>query len=191
MLAALVLAAGQSRRFGAADKLLAPVEGRPMLVHALEAASHPAVALRLAAVSSDPVAALVRAQGFEPVAVAPGGPQSASLTAGVAEASRRGATQLMILLGDMPFIRAADIDALLALAETGAACAEEGPPPSAPPPAHPTPLPPAVFPRALFPALAAATGDRGAGFLLRAIPAGRRLRLPPGHLRDIDRPADL
>ena len=33
----LVLAAGQSRRMGQANKLLAPVDGRPMVAHAVDA----------------------------------------------------------------------------------------------------------------------------------------------------------
>ena len=43
----------------------------------------------------------------------------------------------------------------------------------------------------LFDALAGLSGDRGAGRLLQAIPASRRLALPPERLRDIDTPADL
>lgn len=180
MRAALVLAAGQSRRFGAADKLLTPVEGGPMLAHALEAA-RAAAGLRLATVSSEPVAALVRAHGFQPVPVPAGAPQSASLRAGLAAARQHGATQLLVLLGDMPFVQATDVAALLALAGTEAACATGGT----------TPLPPAAFPEEMFAALAGTQGDRGAGALLREIPAARRLTLPPDRLRDIDRPEDL
>ena len=64
---------------------------------------------------------------------------------------------------------------------TEAACATDGT----------TPLPPAAFPEEMFAALAGAQGDRGAGALLREIPAARRLTLPPDRLRDIDRPEDL
>ena len=181
MLGALVLAAGRSRRFGSADKLLAPVRGAPMLAHALAAAALPEIEVRLAAVSSGPVAALVQAQGVLPVRIPAEAPQSASLVAGLAQARALGVTRLLVLLGDMPFIGRAEIEALLNLAGNDAACATDGR----------APLPPAVFPQRLFPALAQATGDRGARDLLRQIPKDRRLALPPGTLRDIDRPEDI
>lgn len=180
-LGVLVLAAGQSRRFGPQDKLLAPLKGRPLVAHALTAAALPEADFRLAVVSSDAVAAIARQVGFDTLALGPGMAQADSLTGGLAWLRARGITRLVVMLGDMPWIVAADIRALLALAGDGAGCVTDGD----------TPSPPAVFPEAMFDALAALSGDRGAGALLRTIPQARRLSLPRERLRDIDTLADL
>lgn len=184
-LGVLLLAAGQSRRFGAQDKLLAPLAGRPVITHALEALALPEAAHRLAVVSAGPVAALARQAGFRTLALTPGLPQSASLVAGLGWLRPRGITRLLVALGDMPWLRPEDMRAILNLAAEPegerAACAALGD----------IPMPPALFPAAMFDALAALSGDRGAGGLLRMIPAARRLRLPGDRLRDIDRPGDL
>ena len=180
-LGVLLLAAGQSRRFGPSDKLLAPLAGRPLIAHALDALTLPGAAFRLAVVSADPVAAMARQAGFETLAVAPGLPQADSLTAGLSWLRQRGITRLLVTLGDMPWLELADMRAILRLAEDQAACAA----------CDDIPMPPALFPAAMFDALAALSGDRGAGRLLRAIPASHRLSLPAERLRDIDMPTDL
>ncbi len=180
-LGVLLLAAGQSRRFGSADKLLAPLAGRPVIARALDALALPEAAQRLAVVSTDPVAVIARQAGFGTLAVAPGLPQADSLTAGLGWLRQRGITRLLVALGDMPWLEVADMRALLNLGKDQAACAALGA----------TPMPPALFPARMFDALAGLSGDRGAGRLLQAIPASRRLALPPERLRDIDTPADL
>lgn len=180
-LGVLLLAAGQSRRFGSADKLLAPLAGRPVIARALDALALPEAAQRLAVVSTDPVAVIARQAGFGTLAVAPGLPQADSLTAGLGWLRQRGITRLLVALGDMPWLEVADMRALLNLGKDQAACAALGA----------TPMPPALFPARMFDALAGLSGDRGAGRLLQSIPASRRLALPPERLRDIDTPADL
>lgn len=180
-LGVLLLAAGQSRRFGTRDKLLAPLAGRPLVAHALEALALPEAAQRLAIVSTEPVAAIARQAGFGTLAVTPGLPQADSLTAGVGWLRQRGITRLLVALGDMPWLKIADMRALVDLGKDQAACAANGA----------TPMPPALFPAEMFDALAALSGDRGAGRLLQSIPASHRLSLPAERLRDIDTPADL
>ncbi|AXC50690.1 nucleotidyltransferase family protein [Paracoccus suum] len=179
--AALLLAAGQSRRFGPRDKLLAPLDGRTVIEGAMAPLLGAQVQHRLAVVSSEAVAVIASTAGFEVVMVPTDMPQSHSLFAGIEHLAKADAARALIALGDMPFLQATDIDALLGLAGDDTACTER----------DGTPLPPAVFPRRIWPALTALSGDRGAGSLLPNIPAQRRLALPAARLRDVDLPADL
>lgn len=176
--AALLLAAGQSRRFGSQDKLLAGFEGLPLVVHAARVLS--GIGLRLGVVSSVPVEGLLQGEGFTTRMIPPGD-QSASIGAGVAELQKRGASRIVIALGDMALLRPDDIAALLALPPDQPASAWlEG-----------APSPPAVFPASWFPRLMALRGDRGAGALLRDPGQGARLAIPAARLRDIDTPEAL
>lgn len=177
--AALLLAAGQSRRFGTADKLLADLDGRALVTHAAGALE--GVADRVAVVSSRAVADLLQPMGFRLVMQPPGQPQSASLSAGIAAIKRSGATRVVIALGDMPFIGTGDIAGLIALRDDAPGCCwKDG-----------APIPPAIFPASYFGRLMALTGDRGAGALLRDVPPTMRIEIPAARLRDIDRPTDL
>ena len=102
--AALVLAAGQSRRMGQANKLLAPVDGRPMVAHAVDA---------MLASRADPVIVVTGHQADAVRAALAGRPViwahnpdyasglSSSLAAGLA-ALPEDAEGVVIGLGDMP-----------------------------------------------------------------------------------------
>lgn len=178
--AALLLAAGQSRRFGAQDKLLAELDGVPLVAHAARALSGAGPDLRLAVVSSASVADVLRQEGFATLTL-PSGPQSASIRAGIAELQWQGASRIVIALGDMALLLASDIRALLALPPEQPASAWLGDAPS----------PPAVFPASWFPRLMALTGDRGAAALLRGADMASRLMIPAPRLRDVDTPEAL
>jgi molybdenum cofactor cytidylyltransferase len=114
--AALVLAAGQSRRMGQANKLLAPVDGRPMVAHAVDA---------MLASRADPVIVVtghqadeVRAALSDRAVVWAHNPDyasglSSSLAVGLA-ALPEDAEGVVIGLGDMPRMTAAQIDRLIA-----------------------------------------------------------------------------
>ncbi|MDO9408743.1 nucleotidyltransferase family protein [Patulibacter sp.] len=114
---AVVLAAGEGRRFGGA-KQLAPFRGRPLLRHAIDAVASRtdvdetvvvlgAHADRVAAgVELDDVT-VVRCERWDR------GP-SASLAAGLAAALRSGADEVLLTLGDQPLLRAATVDRVLA-----------------------------------------------------------------------------
>lgn len=114
-LTALVLAAGRSARMGGANKLLLEVEGRPMVVHAVEAA----LASRARAV------VVVTGHEADLVSAALGGLDarivhnpdfadglSTSLRAGV-EAVGQDADGVIVMLGDMPGIGADALNRLL------------------------------------------------------------------------------
>ncbi|WP_138469383.1 NTP transferase domain-containing protein [Poseidonocella sp. HB161398] len=176
--AGAVLAAGRSTRFGPQDKLAALLGGRPLASHAAAALSAVPLGAR-AAVCPPERAGLF--PGFARLEAPAGSEQSASLAAAAAWAEEIGASHLLVVLGDMPFVTAGDMARVLALAGEGAAAVTDGR----------RPMPPAAFGRALFPALAAAEGDQGARAILRALPPERLVPLPPERLRDIDTLGDL
>lgn len=183
-IAAILLAAGRSRRFGANDKLLAPVAGDPLAIHAARRLVELAPA-RLLAVCPDRAGALAQrlmALGFDVIANPHDGRGlSYSLACGVAEAARGGEAAALICLADMPFVSAGHLRRLTArfdpvLRPVVASTNGE------------TAMPPAIFARALFDRLSAGEGDRGGKALLEnaeLIAAGA------GELADVDRPEDI
>ncbi|WP_158547454.1 NTP transferase domain-containing protein [Rhodovulum sp. 12E13] len=181
MTAAILLAAGASRRFGAQNKLLAAFRGRPLVTHAAEALRASGLAPLIAVTTSPDVAALL--PGFHLVSPdRPDPEQSDSLRAGVAEARRLGAPSALVALADMPGVTPDLLRTVAARATaTEAAAASDGL----------RALPPACFPAALFDALLGATGDRGARPLLAGLPPAQHVPAPPEALRDIDTPGDL
>ncbi|WP_338467656.1 NTP transferase domain-containing protein [Novosphingobium sp. ZN18A2] len=178
-----LLAAGQSARFGADDKLAAPFRGAMLGLHAANALSGLAAAPRWAIVRGlgHPCIPGWRDAGFDPVVNAQadeGMAASLRLAARLAAAAR--APALMICLADMPLVPAAHYAALVdrwrAQGGTVGSCAGA------------LVSPPAIFPTDRFAALGALSGDRGAKALL----AGAALvESPPGTLADIDNPETL
>lgn len=179
--AAIVLAAGLSRRFGADNKLLAPFRGRPLAGHVAAALRAVPFSGRIAVCACPEVARLFAdCEIVSPDADAPA--QSASLAAGLARARALGADRVTIVLADMPFVSAGLIAEVGALAgRLGAACAHDGT----------RRAPPAAFTARHFAALAALSGDQGAGQMLRALPPEALVAASPGILADIDTPDAL
>jgi molybdenum cofactor cytidylyltransferase len=114
--AALVLAAGQSRRMGERNKLLATVDGRPLVSHMVDAAlaSRAEPVIVVTGHQADEVRAALGERAVE-VVHNPDYAQglSTSLKAGLA-ALPEDAEGVLIGLGDMPRISAAQIDRLIA-----------------------------------------------------------------------------
>lgn len=173
---AVLLAAGASRRFGAEDKLLEPLNGVALVRHAARLAARFPRALGV--VSSVRVQAEVAAEGLDTLLLPDGLGQGDSLAAAVAQVGA--VSRLAVFLGDMPLLTDADADAILAADPARPACAV----------LNGVTMPPAIFPHDWLPRLAALTGDRGAGSLLRAA-SPAPLPIPAARLRDVDRPADL
>ena len=179
--AGIVLAAGQSARFGAGNKLLADFRGRPLASYAAAAMRAARFDHKIAVIASAEVADLF---GGHQIVAAPvtGLAQSGSLRLGLAHARKLGAEHVVIALADMPFVTAALLDAVAGAAVgQGAAVAFDGA----------ARKPPAAFGKSYFDRLAAMTGDRGAAPLIRALPARALVRADPAMLADIDTPADL
>lgn len=179
-LAVILLAAGQSRRFGSRDKLRAALAGRPLAAHAARALAGLSRQVGLVVLRDPRLAGLFRGLGVVvPDRARPG--QGRSVAAGIRAARRAGASHALLVLADMPCLGREDLRVIArpALAHPVMALGPEGP------------MPPALIPRRLFPALARLDGDRGAGPLLRRCPDLVLRPLPAARLIDVDRPDDL
>jgi len=192
-LEAIVLAAGVGARFGGA-KLLAPLNGAPLVAGALLTAFLAPVRRVHVAVGRDPAvrkaveataARIIASDRLVVVPVeAPEEGMGASLRAAV-EALPADVAGAFVFLGDMPTI---DPDTTTRLAGAFRGPADLIAPTYLGRRGHPV-----LFGATWFPALRALTGDEGARALLEN--AGARLtRIPvedPGIHLDVDRPDDL
>lgn len=184
MIAGLILAAGEGRRFGG-PKQLAELEGRPLIEHAVETMRAVSALERIVVVlgahaeavrggadlaGTDTVVAANWADGI-----------SASLRAGVAAVSDADAA--LITLGDQPLITPRVVSGVLGLAACGAPAARAT---YGGRPGHPV-----LIRRELFGEVEQLRGDSGARGLLeragvREIECGRMASAD-----DVDTPADL
>jgi len=184
----VVLAAGTSNRFGPENKLLAAVEGDPLVRHA---------ARTLLASAVDGVTVVVGCEAnrvrnaIDGLSVSvrenPDYDRGKSTTVreGIQAATERGADAAVIALGDMPHVSVGSVDALVAAYERGAGTAialahgdQRGNP--------------VLFDARHFEALADVTGDVGGREILLSTGAGVLLSVDdPGVVHDIDRPEDL
>ncbi len=195
-LAILALAAGSSRRFGAADKMLAAIDGEPLVARTigqLEAVAIDGVTIMLLAVVPDldgGVAEAIRRR--VPTTRLVANPRHAaglatSVAAGIA-ALPADTAGVMITPSDMPGLDTAFVKRLLM-----AFCDREGraldrPVYSAL--ADGTAVAPMVWPRRMFPALLALSGDTGGRHLLRH-EAAIAVAISDEQAADIDTPVDL
>lgn len=178
---AVVLAAGLSRRMGAA-KLAIRVDGVPMLARTL--GNVQAAGLPVLLVTGGHEAAVRAVAGAVPCVHAGGYARglAESLKAGLAAAPADWPAAL-IVLGDMPFVQPATLRALAGALAAGASAVvpvEGGAMGN-----------PAGFSRAFWPRLMALEGDRGARALLAEVGAVRLLLDDPGIHRDFDTPDDF
>lgn len=146
----VILAAGKSVRFGA-NKLLAPLAGKLLLEHTLDAIPAPCFSQVVAVVSDPEVEALCRHHGVKTVAYE-GGPQSQSIRLGL-EAVQN-ADGCLFILGDQPLCSSDSIRRLVAAFQAQPQVvhrlAYQGQPSS-----------PTLFPAHLFPALMELAGEHG------------------------------
>jgi len=160
----VVLAAGQSRRMGGPNKLMALFSGKPLIRRSVETAlatkaagtivvtGHQAARIEEALRGLD--AAVVHNPDFA-------GGLSGSLRTGIS-AVRESAAGALVVLGDMPAVSADDLDRLIGVfRRSGGQCivratcrGKRGNP--------------VILPRALFPAVAALEGDTGARHLVES-----------------------
>jgi len=185
--AVLLLASGLSSRFGTGDKLMADLDGLPVLARAAGALANHPVTRRVAVVGTDQTArrACLETLSFEIVFnSAPEDGQGRTLAIGIEHVrDTTEADSVLILLGDMPFVTDTHLEGLAdALSQgAGAVMSETGGRLS----------PPALFRRDHFNQLAAVTGDRGARQIFAGIPARQAVAAAPDLLMDIDSGLDL
>ena len=155
--AALVLAAGASRRMGGPNKLLAELDGVSLVRRVVDAAlaSRAAPVLVVTGHQDESVAASLAGRDvalrYNP-AYSDG--LSTSLAAGIA-ALPDDAEAVLVLLADMPFVTAAMLDRLIGAFEAGR------PPPIVVPTHGGRRGNPVLWPRRCFADLAAVEGDKG------------------------------
>lgn len=186
---AVVLAAGASTRFGS-PKLVAPLDGRPLLQHALDAVA--AAGLDdVVAVLGDESAAIERAIAWRgerrEINPRPQDGLASSLRIGLdAAAMDPGVDAVLVVLGDQPSLRPEVVRAVLAAAEGN--------------PATPIVRPryrldaapnPVLVRRSAWALAAGLDGDRGLGPLLASRPELVTEVAVPGANPDIDTPMEL
>jgi len=193
-IAAIVLAAGTSSRFRAAggggSKLLAPLAGKPLVRHAVDAALASRARPVVVVTGSDRDAVETALQG-----AAVGFVHNPDYASGLASSVKSGVAALapgvaaaIVLLGDMPAVPPALLDRLIdafaggpdALAVAPFRDGRRGNP--------------VLLARALFPAVAALRGDEGARTLLDAAAPGQVLAVgeaDAGATLDVDTPEAL
>ncbi len=185
---ALVLAAGQGRRFGAAgNKLLAELDGSPLVRRAVETALGSKLWKTIVVTGHDSAAVETALAGL-PVAFA----HNPDFVEGLATSLRAGleaaadADGVLVLLGDMPGVSAGIISTLVdafgqarsSLAVVPTCDGRRGNP--------------VLLARAIFPAVKTLQGDEGARRLLSEIPGVLEVAVDDDAvLVDVDRPADL
>ena len=115
----VLLCAGLSERFGQGNKLLAPLDGKPLVAHAAELCTRIPLAGRIAVVPAREPAlkALLLELGFDLVVNPhPETGKDSSLRLGLGRALARDPRGVLVLLGDMPHINLAHLAALCAAA---------------------------------------------------------------------------
>ena len=188
--AAVVLAAGSSRRMGGANKLLADWNGRPLVAHAVAAVAASAAKPVLVVTGHEAARIEAALAGLDVRFVHnPDFAQglSASLKAGLGALAAEFVDGALICLGDMPKVSTATLNRLIETFEAGgkkAICA---------PAADGQRGNPVLWPVDLFAALMAVSGDVGGRALLaRHAERVQPVAADPGEIfTDVDTPAML
>jgi molybdenum cofactor cytidylyltransferase len=186
---AILLAAGESRRFEAGNKLLAEIDGIPIVRHAAETLLATGLDGPVVILGYEAAAVRDALEGTKTAALdfrvnedyAAG--QSTSVAAGVAAARARDWDAAVFALGDMPAVDPASVERVVTAYREGAgtvvAPAHEGVRGN-----------PVLFDSHHFDALASVSGDRGGRELVES--EGTLVEVDdPGVRRDVDRVGDL
>ncbi len=183
---AVVLASGASNRFGSADKLLAPLGGKPITQHVGECIASTGIKHRylVAPRNAQRLHNLFQSFDFKIVVnPEPESGQGSSLAIGARTALAENSSGVLVCLADMPFITLELLSNLGAMigANNAAICATKGR----------RITPPALFSEETAYKLEALSGDLGAKNLVQKLECVARLETDPAILQDIDTPEDL
>lgn len=183
--AAIVLASGQSKRYGDADKLLALLSGKPVAQHVADCIVAAGVGFPIAVAprQRDALSDIFSARGFQLVENAhPEHGQGASLALGGAVAINTACEGVFVCLADMPFVTPALLHALSEKIDDADAvvCMAEG-----------RMSPPVLFSKEAARGLATITGDVGAKNYIATLKNVMRVEAGASLLRDIDTVDDL
>lgn len=180
----IILASGQSSRFGETDKLTAPFRGRPIAAYAAQLASAAPFAKSIGVVPAGRPALNGIFQSAGATLVTNNNPnagQGRSLALGVKALSDQNYDAAFVVLADMPLVRLPHLDRLRQeIGAHDAAFASDGKRRS----------PPALLRKSTFPLLAKLEGDHGAKAALEDF-ITRDVDLPADALADIDTIDDL
>ncbi len=185
----VLLAAGLGSRFGSAPKLLAPLDGKPLVRHAAEAALEAGPRPVVVVLGAHAEAVRATLAGLDLIRI-----ENPDYRTGLASSLRAGLAALppcctgaVIVLGDMPRVTAAHIDRLMSAFTEAAAT-----------PAAVVPVqdgrrgnPVLLNLRRLGEEIGRLAGDHGAGPLLRGRPDVLEIPGDPATALDIDTPAGL
>jgi len=184
----IVLAAGTSTRFGDENKLLEPVDGRPMVRQVTETLLDADLAGVVVVVGYESTAVRAAVEGLgadvtENEDYETG--QSTSVRTGVSYATQRGANAVLVTLGDMPYVSTGAVESVVAAYEAGrgtaVAAANDGERGN-----------PVLFDSVHFESLTSLTGDVGGREILRESPDAVLVETgDSGVRRDIDTPDEV
>ena len=180
--ALILLASGQSQRFGSENKLLADLNGKPLIQHVIDNFAPFKFSACYAVVSNDDVADVLAPLGFNIIRnKSPESGHGHALSLGAGALKKSGRHMACIGLADMPFVSADHIKNLLGLADNAETVM------SIHKNIH---MPPAMFKGAAFERLLSAFGDKGAKRFAGTDSIETCLLDTRGAM-DIDTPADL
>lgn len=178
----ILLAAGHSRRFGDADKLMTDLGGRLLGLHVAQRVSEMRWRQKLAVVASDGLRDGLMALGFETITAV----SDAGMGDNLALAARHvdSAAGVLVCLADMPFVPLPHIETLLRALGDGITIAVSA--------AGEAKGPPVAFSAAHITALRALSGDEGARrILISAAVQTVAIDAVSDVLFDIDTPVDM
>jgi molybdenum cofactor cytidylyltransferase len=184
----VILAAGESSRFGSENKLLTPVDGTPVIRRVANIALESPLEEVVTVLGHDADAVAETLQGL-PMSTTYNDDytagQSTSLRCGIDVGRGSGWDAAVVLLGDMPFVNPTTVERLIEVYLSGAGSIVA-------PQCDGRRGNPVLFDQSLYERLCSVSGDRGGRELVRTHPGTVRVRTDDrGVLRDVDAPRDL
>lgn len=181
----VILASGQSKRFGDGDKLTAPFRGKPLADYVAQLADAAPFAKSIGVIAPERSELKRLFSSYNITTLVnddPDAGQGRSLALGVSAVAELGCKVAITVLADMPFIKHSHLDRLrVEIEENEAAIAFDGQRRS----------PPVLFRNSMFEKLTGLAGDAGAREILRQTRRVKNVMMSAEDLVDIDTRDDL